>query len=171
LQFHQVTVGRIGRLCCISIIGVVSRLLLAFVVILSLTGCMDDSSGSPTGTRVRTTSTGPLRLQSGVVNLPAGLSTKRFTITARDPSKWTFTVAVETSAKTVASVKAKTSYGARLWILGSTRDGDLCRVKRGVSTCITRFPILEAQHGGQWTIIVRKSSPAPARVSVTVQFE
>jgi hypothetical protein len=153
----------------------VSRLLLAFVVILPLTGCMDDSAGSPisSGTRPRSTSTStePLRLQSGVVNLPAGLSTKRFSITARDPSKRTFTVAVETSAKTVASVKAKTSYGTRLWILGSTLDGDSCRVKRGVSTCIAHFPILEAQHGGQWTIIVRKSSPAPARVSVTFHFD
>jgi hypothetical protein len=55
---------------------------------------------------------------------------------------------------------------------GDLSEGlSICRPVGRVLACRIVFPILEAQHGGRWTVTVRKLSPAPAVVSVAFHFE
>jgi hypothetical protein len=46
-----------------------------------------------------------------------------------------------------------------------------CRRSQGRATCEFRFPALEAQQGGEWTLHLLKRSSRPATVTVVETFE
>ena len=142
------------------------RRIALLVLVGSLVSCSHSgSSGVPS-------STGPLQAGplSGSAALGAGQQVGRFTILALDPSKQPFTVTVRKPRRADVSVTVDTAYRAVLHIFDSVDQSDACRPGGAGVVCRLSFPILEAQHGGQWTVVVRKRSQAPATVGVAFHF-
>jgi hypothetical protein len=80
-------------------------------------------------------------------------------------------VRVSAPAATDVGVRIRTFYGTDLHVVGSTLRGDSCNTKQGQMACVFRFPALEAQRAGRWTVIVMKTSRPPASVAVKVTFK
>lgn len=108
--------------------------------------------------------------QVGVLRLPAGRVSGRFTVTALDPPTHTYDVRVETAASADIRVSMRTWYGQRLHVLDSVENDLSCHVRRGRAECLAAFPALEAQRAGPWTVIVTKRPGPPVAVRVAVTF-
>ena len=108
--------------------------------------------------------------QAQTLEMSAGPSTTRFTITALPPPQHTWDVHVDTPLTADVAVSIRTWYGQRLRVLDTTHDQASCEVQGERSVCSLAFPRLEAQRPGKWTVIVVKRSQPAARVRVEVIF-
>ena len=111
------------------------------------------------------------RPQSGTVRLSAGRASGKFEITALPPPTHSWDVRVTSPRTADVSVDALTWYGVRLHVIYSSRGDAGCHAVGALSSCFARFPFLEAQRAGRWTVIVAKRSGPPATVNVTITFE
>jgi hypothetical protein len=69
-------------------------------------------------------------------------------------------------------IRIRTWYGQIFRVVESTRRDRVSCERRGSQvSCLARFPALEAQRAGRWTVVVVKTSARPARVRVAVAFE
>jgi hypothetical protein len=105
------------------------------------------------------------------LRLPAGPVAAQFAIRAPAPSSHTFTVRILAPRHADIAIWLQTWYGQRLNVLGSTRDRANCRAAANQTVCLLRFPRLEAQRAGTWTVHAAKRSPRPAVVQITVTFQ
>ena len=110
------------------------------------------------------------RPQAASLRLPNGHSTRSFAITAPSPPKHTWDVRIVTQSTADVSITARTWYGVSLYLLNSTRNRRACSTRPARTTCLLRYPHLEAQRAGRWRIVVRKRSQGPATVRVAITF-
>ena len=108
--------------------------------------------------------------QGRTLEMPAGRSTARFTITALPPPEHSWDVHVDAPVAADVAVRIRTWYGQPLRVLDTTNDPTSCDVKGARSVCSLAFPRLEAQRPGEWTVVVTKRSGPQARVRVEVIF-
>jgi hypothetical protein len=143
-------------------------------------GCSGGDKGSmpatpaPSGSTTTATAANPISLigapQGQTLEMPAGRSTAKFTITALPPPEHTWDVHVDAPSTADVAVRIRTWYGQPLRVLDTTHDPTSCDVKDARSVCSLAFPRLEAQRPGEWTVIVTKRSEPQARVRVEVIF-
>jgi hypothetical protein len=95
----------------------------------------------------------------------------QFAIRAPAPPSHTFTVRILAPRHADVAVWLQTWYGQRLDVLGSTHDRASCQAAAEQTVCLLRFPRLEAQRAGTWTVHAAKRSPRPAVVQITVTFQ
>jgi hypothetical protein len=105
------------------------------------------------------------------LQLPAGAVAAQFAIQAPAPPSHTFTVRIVAPGHADVGVWLETWYGQRLDVLASTQDRAQCRARAEHTVCLLRFPRLEAQRAGTWTVHAAKRSPRPAVIEVTVTFQ
>jgi hypothetical protein len=102
--------------------------------------------------------------------MAGGRSRATFNVVALDPPTHVFDVRVVAPASADIQIRMRTANGRLLYILDSTRSKDWCKVRHRRSVCQLPFPKLEAQLGGQWTVMVVKRSDPAASVRVDVTF-
>jgi hypothetical protein len=125
------------------------------------------TASTPPATTARTQPNGAARR----LRLPAGPAAARFAIRAPAPPSHTFTVRILAPLHADVAVWLQTWYGQRLDVLTSTHDRASCRAAAEQTVCLLRFPRLEAQRAGTWTVHAAKRSPRPAVVQITVTFQ
>jgi hypothetical protein len=111
------------------------------------------------------------RAQIGVLRMPRGHATSRFTIDAPPPPEHAFRIRITIPPAARVSVRIHTWYGTTLNILNSTRDPQSCRFETSRTVCLCRFPRLEAQKAGNWVVIAAKRTLAAATVRIAVVFD
>jgi hypothetical protein len=123
---------------------------------------------TPPATTARTQPNGLARR----LHLAAGPAAAQFAIRAPAPPSHTFTVRILAPRHADLAVWLQTWYGQRLDVIGSsTHDRASCRIAADQTVCLLRFPRLEAQRAGIWTVHAAKRSPRPAVVQITVTFQ
>ena len=111
------------------------------------------------------------RPQAANLAMASGRSSVRYVITAPDPARHGFDVRVTAPASIDVAVRIRTWYGADLpSILISSHQPGTCRLKGSQDTCLERFPLLEAQHAGAWTVVANKQSGPAATVRIVITF-
>jgi len=154
----------------IAAIWLVVGLLLAGTV-----GCTRQAPTPPSTPSTAITPATTARTQpNGVprrLRLPAGPVAAQFAIRAPAPPSHSFTVRILAPRQADVAVWLQTWYGQRLDVLGSTHDRASCRAAAEQTVCLLRFPRLEAQRAGIWTVHAAKRSPRPAFVQITVTFQ
>jgi hypothetical protein len=90
------------------------------------------------------------------LRLPAGPVAAQFTIHAPAPPSHTFTVRIVAPHHADVAVWLQTWYGQRLDVLASTHNRASCRAAAEQTVCLLRFPRLEAQRAGTWTVHAAK---------------
>jgi hypothetical protein len=109
--------------------------------------------------------------QAASLSLPAGQTSVQYGITAPDPARYAFDVAVTAPASIDVGVSIRTWYGAILpSILDSSHDAGACQVRSSEDVCFEMFPFLPAQHAGRWTVVAAKRSGPAATIRVVVTF-
>ena len=108
--------------------------------------------------------------QVGVLHLPAGHSSARFTITALSPPHHEYDVQIVAPASANVAVRIHTWYGTDLGVTYFNADNRGCTVRGTRLVCALLFPLLEAQRAGPWTVIATKRSRSPATVRIAVTF-
>lgn len=105
-------------------------------------------------------------------DLPPGRAVRRFAIRVPRPPAHTWEVRVTQPGPADVAVRIRTWYGAAFRVFESTAGADAaaCRRRSGAKLCVARFPALEAQRGGEWTVAVEKRSAASAEVRVEIEF-
>ena len=150
--------------------------LLVTLLLVGTVGCthQDRTPGStppttttPPATTVRTQPNGVARR----LRLPAGPAAAQFSIQAPAPPAHTFTVRIVAPHHADVAVWLQTWYGQRLDVLASTHDRATCRAQAEQTVCLLRFPRLEAQRAGTWTVHAAKRPPRSAVVEITVTFQ
>lgn len=134
-------------------------------------GAGSDHAAQSHGKKIAGTRAAAEQPQSARLVLPAGRSSARYRISAPSPAKYAFNVSVTAPASASVSVIIRTWYGAVFSsILTSTHDRGVCRRRGSQDICFERFPLLEAQRAGTWTVIASKRSKPSATVRITVTF-
>jgi hypothetical protein len=111
------------------------------------------------------------RPQAASLVLPAGHSSAQYRITAPSQAQYGFDVTVIAPVSADVGVSIRTWYGAIFpSILGATRDPESCRTRGSQDVCFERFPRLEAQRAGTWTVVASKRSGPAATVRVAIVF-
>jgi hypothetical protein len=110
------------------------------------------------------------RPQAAFLRLGRGRSSARYTITALSPPTHTYDVRIVAPVSAAISVRIRTWYATSLSVLNTTRDKTWCNTRGTRSICLLRFPRLEAQQAGPWTVIASKRSQPAATVRVAVTF-
>ena len=111
------------------------------------------------------------RPQTANLVMARGHATAQYVITAPDPARYVFDVAVTARASTNVAVKIRTWYGAVFpSILISSHQSDACRLKGSRDVCLEHFPVLPAQRAGAWTVIATKPSGPATTVRITITF-
>jgi len=110
--------------------------------------------------------------QAATFVLAAGRSSGQHQITAPSPAIYEFDVTVSAPVSANVSLNARTSSGVMLGLVSSTRDYQDYSCKRHGSQnhCLAHFPVLPAQQGGRWTLLVSKRSNPAATVRVVITF-
>lgn len=110
--------------------------------------------------------------QRRVVRLGRGRDASGVYVLAFDPAANTFTVKATLPHAARVKIVLYTASGLRIKVLDAARRDDFCRRRGADDACVIPFPALERERpGGAWVLRVRKSSPAPARVRLSVSFE
>jgi hypothetical protein len=128
---------------------------------------MPSTATTPPGTTARVQPNGVAHR----LRLPAGPAAAQFAIHALAPPSHTFTVRIVAPSHADVAVWLQTWYGQRLDVLTSTHDRASCRAAADQTVCLLRFPRLEAQRAGTWTVHAAKRSPRPVVVEITVTFQ
>lgn len=109
--------------------------------------------------------------QAASLSLPAGRTSGQYGITAPDPARYAFDVAVTAPASIDVGVSIRTWYGAIFpSILDSSHDAGWCRARGSQDVCLERFPFLPAQRAGHWTVVAAKRSGPAATIRVVITF-
>ena len=145
------------------------------VLVLGATGC---AGGGGNHGSVRGPGSNPAptpavagRPRAASLVLPAGRSSAQYPITAPSPAQYGFDVTVTAPASADVGVSIRTWYGAVFpSILTSTHDPASCRTRGSQDVCFERFPLLEAQRAGTWTVVASKRSGPAATVRVAIVF-
>lgn len=150
-------------------------LLVVALLLAGTVGCTRQArTPSPTPSTTTTPPAATVRVQpNGVarrLRLPAGPVAAQFAIHAPAPPAHTFTVRIVAPHHADVAVWIQTWYRQRLDVLASTHDRAWCRAQAEQTVCLLRFPRLEAQRAGTWTVHAAKRSPRPAVVEITVTF-
>ena len=127
-------------------------------------GC---TGGGATGHPAGTAGPAGVAGRPQVASLPmsAGRSSAQYGITAPDPARYPFDVAVTAPVSVDVSVSIRTWYGAILpSILDSSHDAGSCQARGSEDVCFERFPFLPAQRAGRWTVIAAKRSGPAATI-------
>jgi hypothetical protein len=157
---------------------------LGAVLIIGAGGCGGSKSAGAAATAKASAagySGSVLRPQAALLALPAGHSSAHFRITAPSPARYDFDVALNFPAAAHVVVQFRTWYGAVLDILdykpgeqseSSTVNSQAtgCKSVGSRLLCVQHYPLLPAQKGGAWTVLVSKRSLPSATVRVAVTF-
>ncbi len=111
------------------------------------------------------------RPQAASLSMPAGRSSVQYAITAPDPARYAFDVAVTTPVSVDVGVSITTWYSAIFpSILDSSHDAGSCQVRGSQDVCLEMFPFLPAQRAGRWTVIAAKQSGPAATIRIVITF-
>ena len=135
------------------------------LVLAGVAGCV--SAGAHTVPSVRAGE--DMRPQVVDLRLDAGSASAHHGIVAPSPKHHTFDVRISAPARLDVAVWLRTSYGTVLGVT-TTKNRQGCRPSRSQEHCLFRFPILEAQPAGRWTVFASKRSGPAAIVRITVTF-
>ena len=109
--------------------------------------------------------------QAASLSLRAGRSSVQYEITAPDPARYEFDVAVTAPVSVDVGVGITTWYGAIFpSILDSSHDAGSCQVRRSEDVCFEMFPSLPAQRAGRWTVVAAKRSGPAATIRIVITF-
>jgi len=109
--------------------------------------------------------------QAASLVLPAGRSSVQYAITAPDPARYAFDIAVTAPTSIDVGVSIRTWYGAVFpSILDSSHDLSACQVRRSEDICFEMFPFLPAQDAGRWTVVAAKRSGPAATIRIAITF-
>ena len=146
------------------------------LLLVGAVGCTRQAGTPPSTPSTATTS--PAATVRGQPNgvarqlrLGAGPVAAQYAIHAPAPLSHTFTVRIVAPHHADVAVWLQTWYGQRLNVLASTHDRAWCQARAEQNVCLLRFPRLEAQRAGTWTVHAAKRSPRPAAVEITVTFK
>jgi hypothetical protein len=104
------------------------------------------------------------------LRLEAGSSSVQRDFDAPDPRTHTQTIEVTVDpAESPVVIDLTTTTGSILHVLGPERYD--CSPDGGRIICLVRFPILEAQRSGRWTVTASKPDGPAAAVAVRVRWE
>ena len=127
------------------------------------TGHLAGSTASPVG------SVG--RPQAASLLMSVGRSSVQYGITAPDPARYAFDVAVTAPVSVDVGVSIRTWYGAIFpSILVSSHDAGACQLRGSEDVCFERFPFLPAQRAGRWTVVAAKQSGPAATIRIAITF-
>jgi hypothetical protein len=127
------------------------------------TGHPSGSTASPVGVIAKP--------QAASLPMSAGRSSAQYAITAPDPARYSFDVAVTAPLSVDVGVSIRTWYGAILpSILDSSHDAGSCQARGSQDVCFERFPFLPAQRAGRWTVIAAKRSGPAATIRIVITF-
>lgn len=110
------------------------------------------------------------RAGRGELDFPGGPSTRSFDVEAPDPSTHTWDVRITAPLPADLAVRIRTPDSTDLQVVTSTKRSRDCRVEDDRRSCVLHFPALEARRPGKWTVVVRKLSSPPAKVSAELSF-
>ncbi len=115
-----------------------------------------------------------------MLRLTKGRSSGRYTIIAPSPALYAFDVSTDMPRSAALSILLRTSYGAVFtgpeYRPNATSESSransesACSVHGARLKCVGHYPLLPAQKGGNWTVVVSKRSQAPASVRVGLTF-
>ena len=109
--------------------------------------------------------------QAANLTMSAGRSSAQYGITAPDPARYAFDVAVTAPVSVDVGVSIRTWYGAIFpSILDSSHDAGSCQARGSEDVCFEMFPLLPAQHAGHWTVVVAKPSGPAAMIRIVITF-
>jgi hypothetical protein len=104
------------------------------------------------------------------LRLAAGASSAQRHFDAPDPRTHTQTIEVAIEpAESPVVIDFMTTTGSTLHVLSPERHN--CSTEDDRITCIVRFPLLEAQRSGRWTVAASKTNRPPTDVEVRVRWE
>jgi hypothetical protein len=144
----------------------VARVVAKALVLAGVAGC--GSAGAHTALSLRAAE--DLRPQAVDLRLDAGSASAHHGIVAPSPKHHTFDVRINAPARLNVTVWLRTTYGTWLGVTTSTKNSQGCRTARSQEHCLIRFPILEAQPAGRWTVLASKRSGPAAIVRITITF-
>jgi len=132
------------------------------------------TSGGATGHPAGTTAS-PVGVigkpQAANLAMSAGRSSAQYGITAPDPARYAFDLAVTAPVSVDVGLSIRTWYGAILpSILDSSHDAGWCQAHGSEDVCFERFPFLPAQRAGHWTVVAAKRSGPAATVRIAITF-
>lgn len=138
---------------------------------LSAAACTDGgATGHPAGSTASLVGTVG-RPQAANLSMSVGRSSVQYGITAPDPARYAFDVAVTAPVSVDVGVSIRTWYGAIFpSILDSSHDAGWCQARGSEDVCFEMFPFLPAQHAGHWTVVVAKPSGPAATVRIAITF-
>jgi hypothetical protein len=158
---------------------VVSRLAAAAVGTLVVVGCSDRSDTpetAPSVLRAPAASDTTETVQRDAaeadmeLHLEAGSSSAQVHFDAPDPRTHVQTIEVTIDpAESPVVVDFTTTTGSTLHVLGRERHN--CSPEDDRIMCLVRFPILEAQRSGRWTVTASKPDGPATAVAVRVGWE
>lgn len=105
-------------------------------------------------------------------SFPEARSARTLKITAPDPPTHTWEVRIEQPSSAAVAVRIRTWYGNDFHVFDSSAGSESsgCEPRGARRLCVARFPALEAQRAGTWTLVVEKLSKPPAKVSIEIEF-
>jgi hypothetical protein len=110
-------------------------------------------------------------VQRRIVRLGRGRDSGAVYLQAFDPATHSFTVRATIPRSTRVHVFVDTASGLRFRVINDARRQEFCHRRNGSDVCVVPFAANEAERPGGWTVWVRKSSPAPADVRLSITFE
>lgn len=110
-------------------------------------------------------------VQRRVIRLGPGHDSNSVYVQALDPATNAFTLRLTLPRDARIRVALETGSGLRIHVLDAARRDDFCRHQGTKDVCTVPFEALPTERPGWWTVWVRKSSPAPAQVRLSITFE
>jgi hypothetical protein len=110
-------------------------------------------------------------VQRRVVRLGRGRDSGAVYLQAFNPATHSFTVRATIPRSARIHVFVDTASGLRFRVINDARRQEFCHRRNGSDACIVPFAANEAERPGGWTVWVRKSSPAPAEVRLSITLE
>lgn len=102
------------------------------------------------------------------LRLSDGADTATTTFEAEDPRTHTQTIEIEIQpVDSDVTLEFQTAGGSTLSIVPASD----CESDDGRTTCTVRFPLLEAQSGGEWEAIASKDDGPPATIKFAITWE
>jgi hypothetical protein len=104
------------------------------------------------------------------LRLEAGSTSAQGHFAVPDPRTHVQTIEVTIDpAESPVVIDFTTTTGSTLHVLGPERDN--CSLEDERTMCLVRFPILEAQRSGRWTVTASKPDGPATAVAVRVEWE
>jgi hypothetical protein len=104
------------------------------------------------------------------LRLRRGPTTAKYQVVAPDPARHQLTMVATAPRASDIQVWLETGPSKRLPVLATTRDATTCHPTGAQTRCVVRFPALEAEQPGVWTVSVAKDSSLPAAIRITLTF-